>query len=148
MGSFYIKHKRVQQSGFMYILAKISICFHSLSLVCSIHTLLFYEIYIHDRLISYICTHLYIAVYVKITNPLLFEEIHWVPHHNLYMHANNTHQIQQHVSVSCQAVMAMTHLPRCLVLSCLVLSSLFAPEGGLGLTLGSVFACHLFKRGD
>ena len=30
----------------------------------------------------------------------------------------------------------------------LVLSSLFAPEGGLGLTLGSVFACHLFKRGD
>ena len=32
--------------------------------------------------------------------------------------------------------------------SCLVLSSLFAPEGGLGLTLGSVFACHLFKRGD
>ena len=32
--------------------------------------------------------------------------------------------------------------------SCLVLSSLFAPEGGLGLTLGSVFACHLCKRGD
>ena len=30
----------------------------------------------------------------------------------------------------------------------LVLSSLFAPERGLGLTLGSVFACHLFKRGD
>ena len=32
--------------------------------------------------------------------------------------------------------------------SSVCLSSLFAPEGGLGLTLGSVFACHLFKRGD
>ena len=24
----------------------------------------------------------------------------------------------------------------------------FAPKGDLGLTLGSVFPCHLFKRGD
>ena len=35
-----------------------------------------------------------------------------------------------------------------IILSCLSCLSQFAPEGGLGLTLRSVFACNLFKRGD